>query len=108
ARFPFTSKRDLRDNYPFGMFAVPSDKIVRIHASSGTTGKATVVGYTREDIDTWADVIARSLRAAGARPGMKMHVAYGYGLFTGGVGGHYRAEKLGCTRHPVFGRMTRW
>jgi phenylacetate-CoA ligase len=106
ARFPFTSKRDLRDNYPFGMFAVPRDKIVRIHASSGTTGKATVVGYTREDLEVWSDVIARSLRAAGARPGMKMHVAYGYGLFTGGLGVHYGAEKLGCTVIPVSGGMT--
>jgi phenylacetate-CoA ligase len=106
ARFPFTIKNDLRDNYPFGMFAVPTDKIVRIHASSGTTGRPTVVGYTREDIDTWADVISRSLRAAGARPGMKIHVAYGYGLFTGGLGVHYGAEKLGCTVIPVSGGMT--
>lgn len=106
ARFPFTSKRDLRDSYPFGMFAVPRDKIVRIHASSGTTGKATVVGYTKEDIDTWADLIARSLRAAGARPGLKMHIGYGYGLFTGGLGVHYGAEKLGCTVIPVSGGMT--
>jgi len=106
ARFPFSSKRDLRDNYPFGMFAVPRDKIVRIHASSGTTGKATVVGYTKEDLDIWSHVIARSLRAAGARPGMKMHIAYGYGLFTGGLGVHYGAEKLGCTVIPVSGGMT--
>jgi len=105
-RFPFTAKRDLRDNYPFGMFAVPHEKIARIHASSGTTGKATVVGYTREDLDTWSDMIARSLRAAGARPGMKMHVAYGYGLFTGGLGVHYGAERLGCTVIPVSGGMT--
>lgn len=106
ARFPFTSKSDLRDNYPFGMFAVPREKIVRIHASSGTTGKATVVGYTQEDLDMWSDVIARSLRAAGARPGMKMHIAYGYGLFTGGLGVHYGAERLGCTVIPVSGGMT--
>jgi phenylacetate-CoA ligase len=106
ARFPFTSKGDLRDNYPFGMFAVPREKIVRIHASSGTTGKATVVGYTQADLDMWSDVIARSLRAAGARPGMKMHIAYGYGLFTGGLGVHYGAERLGCTVIPVSGGMT--
>jgi phenylacetate-CoA ligase len=106
ARFPFTSKRDLRDNYPFGMFAVPRDQIVRIHASSGTTGKATVVGYTKEDLDVWSDMIARSLRAAGARPGMTMHIAYGYGLFTGGLGVHYGAERLGCTVIPVSGGMT--
>jgi phenylacetate-CoA ligase len=106
ARFPFTSKGDLRDNYPFGMFAVPREKIVRIHASSGSTGKATVVGYTQADLDMWSDVIARSLRAAGARPGMKMHIAYGYGLFTGGLGVHYGAERLGCTVIPVSGGMT--
>jgi phenylacetate-CoA ligase len=106
ARFPFSAKADLRDNYPFGMFAVPCEKIVRIHASSGTTGRPTVVGYTREDLDMWTDMVARSLRAAGARPGMKMHVAYGYGLFTGGLGVHYGAEKLGCTVIPVSGGMT--
>jgi phenylacetate-CoA ligase len=106
ARFPFTAKSDLRDNYPFGMFAVPREKIVRIHASSGTTGRPTVVGYTREDISLWADVIARSIRAAGGRPGMKVHVAYGYGLFTGGLGMHYGAERLGCTVIPVSGGMT--
>ena len=88
AKFPFTTKQDLRANYPFGMFAVPQDKIVRIHASSGTTGKPTVVGYTQKDIDTWSDVMARSIRASGGRPGMKVHVSYGYGLFTGGVGAH--------------------
>ena len=106
ARFPFTSKRDLRDNYPFGMFAVPREQIARIHASSGTTGRPTVVGYTQADLDIWTHVVARSLRAAGARPGMKMHVAYGYGLFTGGLGVHYGAEKLGCTVIPVSGGMT--
>jgi len=106
ARFPFTSKADLRDNYPFGMFAVPREQVVRVHASSGTTGRATVVGYTREDIDTWATVVARSIRAAGARPGDVVHVAYGYGLFTGGLGAHYGAEKLGCTVVPVSGGMT--
>jgi phenylacetate-CoA ligase len=106
AEFPFTLKQDLRDNYPFGMFAVPHDKIARIHASSGTTGKPTVVGYTRKDIDTWADVMARSIRASGGRPGMKVHVSYGYGLFTGGLGAHYGAERLGCTVIPVSGGMT--
>src|SRR4029078_401902 len=106
ARFPFTSKRDLRDNYPFGMFAVPRERIARIHASSGTTGRPTVVGYTSEDLVMWADVLARSLRAGGARPGMKVHVAYGYGLFTGGLGVHYGAERLGCTVIPVSGGMT--
>jgi phenylacetate-CoA ligase len=105
-RFPFTTKQDLRDNYPFGMFAAPREKIVRIHASSGTTGKPTVVGYTQRDIDTWADVMARSIRASGGRPGMKVHVAYGYGLFTGGLGAHYGAEKLGCTVIPISGGMT--
>lgn len=95
AKFPFTTKQDLRANYPFGMFAVPRDQIVRIHASSGTTGKPTVVGYTRKDIDTWADVVARSFRAAGARPGDMLHQSYGYGLFTGGMGAHYGAERLG-------------
>jgi phenylacetate-CoA ligase len=106
AKFPFTVKSDLRDNYPFGMFAVPQDKVVRIHASSGTTGKPTVVGYTQNDIDTWSHVMARSIRASGGRPGMKVHVSYGYGLFTGGLGAHYGAEKLGCTVIPVSGGMT--
>ena len=106
AKFPFTTKQDLRANYPFGMFAVPQDKIVRIHASSGTTGKPTVVGYTQKDIDTWSDVMARSIRASGGRPGMKVHVSYGYGLFTGGLGAHYGAEKLGCAVIPVSGGMT--
>ncbi len=106
AKFPFTTKADLRDNYPFGMFAVPQDRIVRIHASSGTTGKPTVVGYTRKDIDNWADLMARSIRASGGRPGMKVHVAYGYGLFTGGLGAHYGAEKLGCAVIPISGGMT--
>jgi phenylacetate-CoA ligase len=106
ARFPFTTKADLRDSYPFGMFAVPQSQVVRIHASSGTTGKPTVVGYTREDIGTWAGLVARSIRAAGGRPGMKVHVAYGYGLFTGGLGAHYGAEALGCTVIPMSGGMT--
>jgi phenylacetate-CoA ligase len=105
-KFPLTTKQDLRANYPFGMFAVPRDKIVRIHASSGTTGKPTVVGYTQRDIDTWADLMARSIRASGGRPGMKVHVSYGYGLFTGGLGAHYGAERLGCTVIPVSGGMT--
>ena len=103
ARFPFTTKDDLRANYPFGMFAVPREQVARVHASSGTTGKPTVVGYTRADIDTWADLMARSIRAAGGRPGMLVHVAYGYGLFTGGLGAHYGAERLGCTVVPVSG-----
>src|SRR5215472_6513994 len=106
AKFPFTSKADLRDNYPFGMFAVPREQVVRVHASSGTTGRATVVGYTRDDLDTWATVMARSIRAAGGRPGHILHNAYGYGLFTGGMGAHYGAEKLGCTVVPVSGGMT--
>ncbi|MFF2324628.1 MULTISPECIES: phenylacetate--CoA ligase PaaK [unclassified Streptomyces] len=106
ARFPFTTKADLRDNYPFGMFAVPEDRVRRIHASSGTTGRPTVVGYTQRDLDTWADVVARSIRAAGGRPGDKVHVAYGYGLFTGGLGAHYGAERLGCTVIPASGGMT--
>ncbi|MFD7944084.1 phenylacetate--CoA ligase PaaK, partial [Streptomyces sp. NPDC059744] len=106
ARFPFTTKADLRDNYPFGMFAVPEDQVRRIHASSGTTGRPTVVGYTQADLDTWADVVARSIRAAGGRPGQKVHVAYGYGLFTGGLGAHYGAERLGCTVIPASGGMT--
>ncbi|MER7539456.1 phenylacetate--CoA ligase PaaK [Streptomyces sp. NPDC097704] len=106
ARFPFTAKSDLRDHYPFGMFAVDQSRIRRIHASSGTTGRPTVVGYTEADLDMWADVVARSLRAAGARPGHKVHVAYGYGLFTGGLGAHYGAERLGCTVIPASGGMT--
>jgi len=104
--FPFTTKADLRDQYPFGLFAVPRDKIVRVHASSGTTGKPTVVGYTANDIDMWAHLVARSIRASGGRPGDIIHVAYGYGLFTGGLGAHYGAEKLGCTVVPVSGGMT--
>jgi phenylacetate-CoA ligase len=104
--FPFTAKADLRANYPFGMFAVPREQVARVHASSGTTGKPTVVGYTREDLDTWAEVMARSIRAAGGRPGDVCHVAYGYGLFTGGLGAHYGAERLGCTVVPVSGGMT--
>ena len=106
ARFPFTTKADLRDNYPFGMFAVPREQVNRVHASSGTTGKPTVVGYTRDDLDTWAELMARSIRAAGGRPGDVVHVAYGYGLFTGGLGAHYGAERLGCTVVPVSGGMT--
>ncbi len=106
SKFPFTMKKDLRDNYPFGMFAVPQDRVVRIHASSGTTGKPTVVGYTQKDIDTWSQVMARSIRASGGRPGMKVHISYGYGLFTGGLGAHYGAEKLGCTVIPISGGMT--
>lgn len=106
ARFPFTTKSDLRDHYPFGLFAVPRERILRIHASSGTTGKPTVVGYTAKDIDDWAHLVARSMRASGTRPGDVVHVAYGYGLFTGGLGAHYGAEKLGCTVVPVSGGMT--
>jgi len=106
ARLPFTSKADLRDNYPFGMFAVPREQVVRVHASSGTTGKPTVVGYTQDDIDMWAAVMARSIRAAGGRRGDVLHNAYGYGLFTGGLGAHYGAERLGCTVVPVSGGMT--
>jgi phenylacetate-CoA ligase len=106
ARFPFTTKADLRANYPFGMFAVPRERIARIHASSGTTGKPTVVGYTKSDLDVWADVMARSIRAGGGRPGMRVHVAYGYGLFTGGLGAHYGAERLGCTVIPMSGGQT--
>jgi len=105
-KFPFTSKADLRDNYPFGMFAVPRSKLARIHASSGTTGKPTVVGYTANDIETWARLGARSIRAAGGRPGDMVHVAYGYGLFTGGLGAHYAAEKLGCSVIPMSGGQT--
>jgi phenylacetate-CoA ligase len=106
ARFPFTAKDDLRGNYPFGMFAVPREEIARVHASSGTTGRPTVVGYTREDLRTWSRLMARSIRASGGRPGDVVHVAYGYGLFTGGLGAHYGAEELGCTVVPVSGGMT--
>jgi len=106
SRFPFTVKSDLRDNYPFGMFAVPRAQVARIHASSGTTGKPTVVGYTLKDIDTWADLVARSIRAAGGRAGDMVHVAYGYGLFTGGLGAHYGAERAGCTVVPMSGGQT--
>ncbi|MGX8013627.1 phenylacetate--CoA ligase PaaK [Mesorhizobium sp. ORM8.1] len=106
AKFPFTAKKDLRDTYPFGMFAVPRENLVRVHASSGTTGKPTVVGYTRNDIEVWASVVARSIRASGGRPGDICHIAYGYGLFTGGLGAHYGAEKLGCTVVPISGGMT--
>ncbi|SEE67539.1 phenylacetate-CoA ligase [Rhizobiales bacterium GAS188] len=106
AKFPFTVKNDLRDTYPFGMFAVPREKVARIHASSGTTGKPTVVGYTRNDIEMWASCVARSIRAGGGRAGDVCHVAYGYGLFTGGLGAHYGAEKLGCTVIPISGGMT--
>ena len=105
-RFPFTTKADLRENYPFGMFALPVDQVRRIHASSGTTGQPTVVGYSDNDLNAWSDLMARSIRAAGGRPGMKVHVAYGYGLFTGGLGAHYGAERLGCTVIPVSGGMT--
>jgi phenylacetate-CoA ligase len=106
ARFPFTAKADLRDAYPFDFFAVPRERLARIHASSGTTGKPTVVGYTRADIATWARLVARSIHAAGGRPGMTVHVAYGYGLFTGGLGAHYGAEALGCTVIPMSGGQT--
>ncbi|GHG21296.1 phenylacetate--CoA ligase PaaK [Paracoccus aerius] len=106
AKFPFTVKQDLRDCYPFGMFAVPQSKLVRIHGSSGTTGKPTVVGYTQADIDHWSNLIARSIRAGGGRPGDMLHNAYGYGLFTGGLGAHYGAERLGCTVVPMSGGMT--
>ena len=106
AKFPFTTKSDLRDTYPFGMFAVPMDQVVRVHVSSGTTGKPTVVGYTQNDIDMWAHVMARSIRAAGARPGDMVHVSYGYGLFTGGLGAHYGAERLGITVIPFGGGQT--
>jgi phenylacetate-CoA ligase len=105
-RFPFTLKTDLRDNYPFGMFAVPREQVIRVHASSGTTGRPTVVGYTRRDLDLWSDLMARSLACAGARPGDIVHNAYGYGLFTGGLGAHYGAERLGCTVVPVSGGST--
>jgi phenylacetate-CoA ligase len=106
ARFPFTTKDDLRRHYPFGMFAVPRAEVIRIHASSGTTGRPTVVGYTRRDLEVWADVCARSIRASGGRPGDIVHVVYGYGLFTGGLGAHYGAERLGCTVVPMSGGMT--
>lgn len=106
ARFPFTTKADLRAGYPFGMFAVPREEVARVHASSGTTGRATVVGSTRADLDTWAELMARSIYAAGGRPGDLVHIAYGYGLFTGGLGAHYGAERLGCTVVPVSGGMT--
>jgi len=106
AKFPFTDKKVLRDNYPFGLFAVPREQVVRIHASSGTTGKATVVGYTQNDIDTWANVVARSIRAAGGRSGDMVHISYGYGLFTGGLGAHYGAERLGCTVIPMSDGQT--
>ncbi|KUZ44944.1 phenylacetate--CoA ligase PaaK [Burkholderia territorii] len=106
AKFPFSTKSDLRDNYPFGLFAVPREQVVRVHASSGTTGKPTVVGYTARDIDTWANVTARSIRAAGGRPGDTLHNAFGYGLFTGGLGIHYGAERLGCMVVPMSGGQT--
>ncbi len=106
AKFPFTTKKDLRDNYPFGLFAVPREQVARVHASSGTTGKPTVVGYTKNDIDHWANLVARSIRAAGGRAGDIVHVAYGYGLFTGGLGAHYGAERLGCTVIPMSGGQT--
>jgi phenylacetate-CoA ligase len=106
AKFPFTVKKDLRDNYPYGLFAVPREQLARIHASSGTTGKPTVVGYTQKDIDNWADLVARSIRAAGGRRGDLVHVAYGYGLFTGGLGAHYGAERAGCTVIPMSGGQT--
>ena len=106
SKFPFTVKNDLRDNYPFGLFAVPKEKLARVHGSSGTTGKPIVVGYTKIDIDMWSGLMARSIRAAGGRPGMMVHVAYGYGLFTGGLGAHYGAERLGCTVVPMSGGMT--
>ena len=106
AKYPFLCKQDFRDNYPFGLFAVPREKVARLHASSGTTGRPTVVGYTKKDLDTWADLVARSIRAAGGRPGQIVHIAYGYGLFTGGLGAHYGAERLGCTVIPMSGGQT--
>ena len=106
AKFPMTEKEDLRQNYPFGMFAVPQEQIARVHASSGTTGRPTVVGYTHKDIETWSELVARSLRAGGMRPGDKIQVAFGYGLFTGGLGVHYGVEKLGATAIPTSGGMT--
>jgi len=106
SKFPFTTKSDLRDNYPFGMYCTPMEQIVRVHASSGTTGKPTVVGYTQKDIDTWANLVARSIYAAGGRPKDKVHISYGYGLFTGGLGAHYGAERLGCAVIPMGGGQT--
>ncbi len=106
AKFPFTTKQDLRENYPFGLLAMPRERIARVHASSGTTGRPTVVAYSRRDLDMWADVMARSMRAAGCRPGMMVHIAFGYGLFTGGLGVHGGAERLGCMVVPVSGGMT--
>jgi phenylacetate-CoA ligase len=106
AKFPFTTKEDLRESYPFGMFAVPREQVARVHASSGTTGKPTVVGYTANDLETWANLMARSIRASGGRKGDIVHVAYGYGLFTGGLGAHYGAERLGCTVVPMSGGQT--
>ena len=106
AHFPLLTKSDLRDNYPFGLFAVPREQVLRIHASSGTTGKPTVVGYTAADLDVWAGLVARSIRAAGGRAGDMIHIAYGYGLFTGGLGAHYGAERLGCTVIPMSGGQT--
>src|ERR1700677_2748700 len=106
ARFPFTTKEELRAAYPFGFFAVPMDRVTRVHASSGTTGKPTVVGYTQKDIETWSNLVARSMRAAGGLRGMRVHVAYGYGLFTGGLGAHYGAEAAGCTVIPMSGGQT--
>ena len=106
ARFPFSAKADLRDNFPFGLFAVPREQVLRVHASSGTTGRPTVVGYTRADLDLWSDLMARSLACMGAKPGDVFHNAYGYGLFTGGLGFHYGAERLGCTTVPVSGGAT--
>jgi phenylacetate-CoA ligase len=106
SRFPFLEKKHFREQYPFGLFAVPREQVVRLHASSGTTGKPTVVGYTQNDIDTWALLMARSIRAAGGRPGDIVHVSYGYGLFTGGLGAHYGAERLGCTVIPMSGGQT--
>ncbi|MGH7071844.1 MAG: AMP-binding protein, partial [Acetobacteraceae bacterium] len=105
-KFPFTTKDDFRDTYPLGLLAVPMERVVRIHASSGTTGRPTVVGYTRRDVEIWAGVVARSIRAAGGRPGDRCHIAYGYGLFTGGLGAHYGAELLGCTVIPMSGGQT--
>jgi phenylacetate-CoA ligase len=106
AKFPFMTKLDLRDHYPFGLFAVPRNKLARLHASSGTTGKPIVVGYTQKDIDNWANLVARSIRAAGGRAGDMVHVAYGYGMFTGGLGAHYGAERLGCVAVPMSGGQT--
>jgi phenylacetate-CoA ligase len=107
SKFPFMTKSDLRDNYPFGLFAVPRDQVARLHASSGTTGKSIVVGYTLQDIENWATLVARSIRAAGGRSGDMLHNAYGYGMFTGGLGAHYGAERLGCTVVPMSGRTDR-